>query len=66
MDGENIKIVEYDKYCNTCIHEKLKEDEDPCHDCLNEPGRLYSHKPSKYEKKPEHQLRKKELVIVEE
>ena len=45
------KFVEFDKYCKTCKHKKLKEHEDPCHECLNNPVNTHSRKPIKYEKK---------------
>ena len=31
---DNYKIVEFDKYCKDCIHEKVDEGDDPCHECL--------------------------------
>lgn len=45
---EVYKEVYYGEYCKTCQYEKLAEDEDPCHDCLNEPVNAYSHKPVNY------------------
>ena len=45
------KEVYFDKYCKSCKYKNLKEDEDPCHDCLNEPSNLYSHKPVNYVEK---------------
>lgn len=52
MDSENMKFVEYDKYCPTCKNKKVKDEEgeDPCNYCLTEPAIAYSHKPVKYEK----------------
>lgn len=44
-----MKEVYYDQYCDSCKHKDVPEAEDPCHDCLNEPARQYSHKPAKYE-----------------
>ena len=49
--SESYKEVYFGDYCNTCKHLKLEEYEDPCHDCLNEPVNVYSHKPVYY--KPE-------------
>lgn len=43
------KEVYYGEYCKTCKHRKVKEDDDPCHECLNEPVNLYSHKPVNWE-----------------
>lgn len=45
------KIVEFDKYCKTCIYSKYKEDEEPCCFCLVEPTNTYSHKPVKHKEK---------------
>lgn len=51
MEGmnEGYKEVYFDQYCKTCKHKKVEESEDPCHDCLNEPVNLNSHKPVKWE-----------------
>lgn len=48
---ETYKEVYYSQYCKNCKHEKLEEYEDPCHDCLNEPVNVYSHKPVNFEEK---------------
>ena len=45
------KIVRYDRYCKTCLNKDLKQDEEPCNECLNNPTNGYSRKPVKYEKK---------------
>lgn len=39
------KIVDYGRWCRYCRHWKLPEDKDPCHECLNEPVNIDSHKP---------------------
>lgn len=39
------KEVRYDLYCDKCVHTSKGEEEDPCHDCLNQPSNEYSHKP---------------------
>ena len=39
------KEVRYDLYCGKCVHKDKDEEEDPCHDCLNQPSNEYSHKP---------------------
>ena len=46
----NMKEVYFDQYCKTCVHNKEKETEHPCCDCLEEPARQDSHKPAKWEK----------------
>lgn len=52
---EKFKEVYFDQYCEKCAHFNEKN-EDPeltenesCHECLNEPARLYSHKPLNFE-----------------
>lgn len=42
---ELYKEVYYSQYCSTCKHRDLPEDKDPCHECLNNPMNVYSHKP---------------------
>lgn len=50
MDAnDGMKEVYFDQYCQTCKSFDLKEDEEPCCDCLSEPVNQYSHKPVKYE-----------------
>ena len=49
MDN-NMKEVDFKKYCKSCKHEKVKESEDPCWDCLEVPARPDSHKPERWEK----------------
>jgi hypothetical protein len=53
MEGINsgYKEVYFEEYCQKCKHEKLKESEDPCYDCLMEAVNLNSHKPVKFEEK---------------
>lgn len=46
---ENYKEVYFGEFCKTCKHQTLAEDVEPCHDCLNEPANLYSHKPVRWE-----------------
>ena len=50
-DLQDYKEVYFHEYCKTCKHEKLKDDENPCHECLDEPINLHSHKPTKWEEK---------------
>lgn len=47
---ESYKEVYFGEYCKTCKHYEKKEEEDPCHECLNNPVNLYSHKPVNWEK----------------
>lgn len=45
---DNYKEVYFGEYCNTCEHKNLKEEEDPCDECLSNPVNLYSHRPIKW------------------
>jgi hypothetical protein len=45
------KEVYFDKYCESCKHKELPEKNDPCHECLNNPVNLYSHKPVNWKEK---------------
>lgn len=50
---DELKLVEFDKYCDTCVNKDVEES-DPykkCHDCLSIPAREYSHTPEYYKKK---------------
>lgn len=48
---DNMKEVYFDQYCASCQHVDEDEASDQCNECLNEPGRLYSHKPLNYKEK---------------
>lgn len=50
---ENLKEVRYDLYCHTCVYKNNPEDQEPCHDCLNESSRYFSHKPYHWKVDPE-------------
>ena len=41
----NKHIVRYDKYCDTCMFASVKETEDPCDECLNNPTNEDSRRP---------------------
>ena len=45
------KEVYFYQYCSTCKYKDLKEEEDPCYDCLANPVNEDSHKPVRYEPK---------------
>lgn len=51
INDNEYKEVYFDQYCKTCTHEKKKDSEDPCFECLDNPINLYSHKPVKWEGK---------------
>lgn len=40
-----LKEVYFHEYCKTCKYSDKKEDESPCHECLEEPVNAFSHKP---------------------
>ena len=46
-----LKIVFFDVYCNTCKHKDISEHDSPCDECLYAVTRENSHKPIKYEEK---------------
>lgn len=48
---ENLKEVYYNLYCSRCKHKDLKESEDPCDTCLENPFQVDSHKPQEFEEK---------------
>ena len=48
---DTYKEVYFGEYCKTCRYKDLKEDDDPCRECLKEPVNLYSHKPVRWEDK---------------
>lgn len=50
MSEEVYKEVYFGQYCKTCKHQMTDEDLEPCHECLNNPVNVYSHKPVKYER----------------
>ena len=57
MEGD-YKIVHFDKYCDSCKHNNMPESTEPCHECLNIPVNIDSHKPTKYEEKPKRTKQK--------
>ena len=51
MSQEYYKEVRYDFYCQTCEYYKIKEEERPCMDCLDEPINYGTDRPTKYKEK---------------
>lgn len=51
MDQQSAKEVYFHKYCKKCKHEKVKETEAPCDECLGETTNWNTHRPVKYESK---------------
>ena len=60
MLDHEYKEVRFDLYCKTCKNEDVKDVEEPCNECLDNPINLYSHKPVKYEEKENKSSRKKQ------
>lgn len=51
MIDDHYKIVDFYKYCNLCKYKDLKEDSNPCDECLNNSVNINSRKPVNFEKK---------------
>lgn len=51
MDHQAYKEVYFGEYCKKCVHEKVKETEAPCDECLGEPLNWNTHRPVNYEEK---------------
>ncbi len=49
MNIGETKIVEFEKWCETCKYKDIPENEEPCEECISMGVREYSHKPEKYE-----------------
>lgn len=45
MEDEQYKEVYFHEYCETCAHREVKDVDEPCNECLENPINLYSHKP---------------------
>lgn len=45
---DNMKIVEFNKYCYICKYKDKDESEEPCAECLSISARLNSYKPEKF------------------
>lgn len=51
MDQQAYKEVYFHEYCKKCKHEKNKETDEPCNECMENPINWNTHRPVKYEKK---------------
>lgn len=50
MDDDKIyKEVYYHKYCDSCKFKDVKDIDEPCNECLDNPINVQSHKPIKWE-----------------
>ncbi len=50
-DQQAYKEVYFYQYCKTCKNREIRNHEEPCDECLDNPINLNSHKPVKYEEK---------------
>lgn len=48
---QQYKEVYFHEYCKKCEHSKVKNHEEPCNECLENPVNLYTHRPVKFEEK---------------
>ena len=53
------KIVNFNEYCHKCEYFDLVEHEEPCHECLNNPANMDSHKPVNFKEKEKKDEKKK-------
>lgn len=51
MENNAYKLVDFVEYCPKCQYEKLKEEDEPCNDCIANAVNLYSHKPIYFKEK---------------
>lgn len=51
MNDSNLFEVYFYKYCKRCKYKNLREEEDPCNECLSNPLNVESHKPINFEEK---------------
>ena len=49
----NMKIVNFVKYCKSCKYKELEENEEPCNSCLSVGARSYSERPIKWRDRKE-------------
>ena len=48
-DNVNMREVRFDEWCKKCKYFDTPEEEDPCFTCLEDPAKLYSSIPVKYD-----------------
>ena len=51
MNDNDYKEVYFHEFCPSCKHEKVKDTDEPCNECLDNPINLFSHRPVKWEEK---------------
>ena len=50
-ENDLMKEVYFHEWCVKCAFKEMKEFEEPCYSCLQEPARHNSHKPVKFMEK---------------
>ena len=48
MEGDNTRIIEFEKWCYKCEFKDVPDDKEPCDICQTKCARLNTHKPLKY------------------
>lgn len=48
---EDLRMVEFWRYCKTCEYKDLDENKEPCEGCLEEPWNEYTSKPINWKAK---------------
>lgn len=51
IHDNEFKEVYFHEYCKQCVHKDVKEEDDPCRECLDNPINSYSHKPTEFKAK---------------
>ena len=51
MQPNELKEVDFYKYCKTCQYKNAQESEEPCCYCVAEPINQWSHKPTKWKER---------------
>lgn len=51
MQPNEMKEVDFYKYCKTCQYKNAQEQEEPCCYCVAEPVNQWSHEPVKYKER---------------
>ena len=48
MNDTECRIIDFEKYCKDCKYKKLKDNKDPCNECLDYGANFESEKPVKF------------------
>ena len=49
MDINGMQEVYFDEYCQTCKYKNVKDHDDPCNECLDNPTNKHSNIPINWE-----------------